>query len=177
MVNHHKTDKSPPWHGACGAGAEAPVTSPGRSAAGARGPRATRPRHRIPRSRAGSLNWSLRRYVLASSLRVWLRRRPGGEGRPDTPAGRGGRLGARARRPGTVGGTRSPLLRERGSGGSRASGSVLGYRASRNRQMEHLAQPAVSLRGGVRRGSAIAARESVDAGGLILTTLSSDSCV
>lgn len=46
-----------------------------------------------------------------------------------------------------------------------------GNRVNRNRQMEHMVQVAASLRGGVRRGSAIAPREQADGVSLVLTTL------
>jgi hypothetical protein len=72
-------------------------------------------------------------------------------------------------------GARSPMLCAGAHGVSRPTGSALQCRASRNRQMEHLVQVAVSVRGGVRRGSGITLRESTRAGGLILATLSSES--
>ena len=124
-----------------------------------------------------SLNWSLRRYVRAWSLRVWLRRQASQAAGASGPANRDGPLRAPGRRAGTAGEARSLASGERANGVSRTFRRALRYRIHRNRQMEHLTQVAVSLRGGVRRGLAITPRERTDGGDLLLTTLSNKACV
>jgi hypothetical protein len=123
------------------------------------------------------LNWTLRRYVRALSLRVWLRRQAPGTGGTPVPAGRDSLSRAVARRAGAAGEAGSPAPAERVSGVSLSLDHALRYRIHRNRQMEHLTQVAVSLRGGVRRGAAITARERAAVGDLVLTTLSSKTDV
>jgi hypothetical protein len=140
-------------------------------------PRKCRPRRRVLRAPRGALNWSLRRYVRASSLRVWLRRQAPEAGAASVSADRSGLLRTAGPRAGTVGEAGSPGPVNRAKIGSRQLGRALLYRSHRNRQMEHWTQAAASLRGGVRRGSAITPRECADAGGLVLTTLSSRVCV
>jgi hypothetical protein len=124
-----------------------------------------------------SLNWSLRRYVQASSLRVWLVRRmpgtgsePGSPAPPPSAAAVGGRLsGAAGWRPAADAGARQVASGGRGSG-RRRDGLALPYRRHRNGQMEHFTQVATGLQGDVRRGAALAARERGGAGDLVLTT-------
>jgi len=124
-----------------------------------------------------SLNWTLRRYVRALSLRVWLRRQAPGTGGTPVPAGRDSLSRAVARRAGAAGEAGSPAPVERVGGVSLSLDHALRYRIHRNRQMEHLTQVAVSLRGGVRRGAAITARERAVVWDLVLTTLSSKTSV
>ena len=123
------------------------------------------------------LNWTLRRYVLASSLRVWLRRQAPGTGGTPVPAGRESLLRAAARRSWRAGGNGSLAPVERVNGVSLSLDRALRYRIHRNRQMEHLTQVAASLRGGVRRGAAITPRERAVVLDLVLTTLSNKTCV
>jgi hypothetical protein len=124
-----------------------------------------------------SLNWTLRRYVRALSLRVWLRRQAPGTGGTPVPAGRDSLLRAAARRAGAAGesGSKAPVEGTRGVSLSLAHS--LRYRIHRNRQMEHLTQVAGSLRGGVRRGAAITPRERAAHWDLVLTTLSNKMTV
>jgi len=123
------------------------------------------------------LDWTLRRYVRALSLRVWLRRQAPGTGGTPVPAGRESLLRAAARQAGRAGeaGALAPV--ERANGVSLSLDRALRYRIHRNRQMEHLTQVAASLRGGVRRGAAITPRERAVALDLVLTTLSNRTCV
>jgi hypothetical protein len=123
-----------------------------------------------------SLNWSLRRYVQASSLRVWLMRRMPGTGSgpssADAPASAavGGRLsGAAGWRPAADAGARQVASAGRWSG-RRRDDLALPYRRHRNGQMEHFTQVATGLRGDIRRGAALAPRERAGAGDLVLTT-------
>lgn len=164
-------------------------------------PPRSRPGGRVPVPRPHCLNWTLRRYVRASSLRVWLRRQaPEAGGAPvsaggDGPRPAGGRLGAAA-----VAGpvvvdivvantvvatavadgtaqarTAAPGGRPRGV--SLSSEHALRYGVHRNRQMEHLTQVAEGLQGGIRRGAAITTRERDAAPDLGLATLSDMICV
>jgi hypothetical protein len=140
------------------------------------------PGKRPPLDRVGcrprrALNWSLRRYVLASSLSVWLRRQPLGAAGASGPANRGGPRCASGRRTGAALEAGPLASGERVNGVSRPAAHALRYRIHRNRQMEHLTQVAASLRGGVRRGSAITPREHAGARDLLSTTLSSKTCV
>ena len=176
-VKHHKAHRSPQWRGCRWAIADVPPPDPRHGAAAPEAPGARWPRRRFRLSPPGSLNWSLRRYVPASSLRVWLMRRATGTGRADGMTGRHGSPAPAGGEPGRAR-TRPPgSSSERADGGSRPPGSTRRYRPSENRQMAHLVQVAAGLRGGVRRGSAITAREGADRDDLILTTLSSSSCV
>jgi hypothetical protein len=183
-LNHHKAHKPLQWR----TGAWSPragATLPGfrhRPAAGGVGHGGDASAERRSRDRAfpprrESLNWTLRRYVRASSLRVWLRRQAPEAGGAPVPAGRGGLLRAVALRTGTAGKTGSPVPVERVNGGSLSMDHALRYRVHRNRQMEHLTQVAASLRGGVRRGAAITTRERSVAWDLVLTTLSNKTSV
>jgi hypothetical protein len=183
-VNHHKVHKplqcraSARWRWA-----GAPLPRPGR------GPAANSAGHgdawsgeRRSRGRAfpsmrESLNWTLRRYVRALSLRVWLRRQAPGTGGTPVPAGRDSLLRAAPRRAGTAAESGSPAPVERVNGVSLSLDHALRYRIHRNRQMEHLTQVAGSLRGGVRRGAAITPRERAAALDLVLTTLSNRTSV
>ena len=183
-VNHHKEHKPPEYRVGARpqrAGAPRPVLRHGRAADGAcRG--GCRCGERRPRSRAfpsmrESLNWTLRRYVRALSLRVWLRRQAPGTGGTPVRAGRDSLLRAAARRAGRAGEAGSPAPVERVNGVSLSLDRALRYRIHRNRQMEHMTQVAASLRGGVRRGAAITPRERAVALDLVLTTLSNRTCV
>ena len=175
-VNHRKAHKSPRWWLGDGwprAGILLPSFRRGRAGTlgpGGDAPAKCRPRGLVFPSLRESLNWSLRRYVLASSLRVWLRRQVPG-------AGGNGLLRVAGRGTGTAGGARSPGPTERANGVSLSGGRVLRYRKYRNRQMEHLTQLAASLRGGVRRGTAITPRERAGAQDLVSTTFGDRSCV
>ena len=183
-VNHHKTQKPPQWrtgvrpprvgvplpehrHGPAAGGGGRACAASGKS----------RPRCHVSLSRGKSLNWTLRRYVRSSSLRVWLRRQTPEAGGAPVPAGRGDplRVAGRADRDGQ--GNRSPAPAERPLGVSLSRDRLLRYGIHRNRQMEHLTQVAASLRGGVRRGAAITARERAAARDPALTTLSDKSRV
>jgi len=139
---------------------------------GGAGPGGRRSRCRVSLLWGKSLNWTLRRYVRASSLRVWLRRQAPGAGGAPVPAGRDGPLRTASRQAGTAREARCPALGERLHGVSLSRDHLLRYRIYRNRQMEHLTQAAASLRGGVRRGAAITPRERAAAQDLVLTTLS-----
>jgi hypothetical protein len=143
---------------------------------GGAGPGERRPRGRDSLFPGKSLNWTLRRYVPASSLRVWLRRQVPGAGGAPVPAGRGAPLRVASGQAGTASGGHSPAPGERLHGVSLSRDRVLRYRIHRNRQMEHLTQAAASLRGGVRRGAAITPRERAPAPDLVLTTISNKIC-
>jgi len=176
-VIHQKAHMPPQWHGAWRATVDVALPHPRHSGAvpeRSGGPRADRWR---PLSSEGVLNWTLRRYVPDSSLRVWLMRRVSGIGGATAPGGRGGPSRAPRWPAGAAGCIRPVLIRERPNGVSRTSGRAPGYRASKNRQMEHLVQAMVSLRGGVRRDSAITPRERADPEDLVLTTLSNKAYV
>jgi hypothetical protein len=178
-LNHHKAHKPLQWRtGAWSPRAGAPL--PGfrhRPAAGGAGHGGGTSAERRSQGRAfpprrESLNWTLRRYVRASSLRVWLRRQAPGAGGAPVPAGRDGPLRTASRRAGTAREARCPAPGERLYGVSLSRDRLLRYRIHRNRQMEHLTQVAASVRGGVRRGAAITPRECAAAQDLVLTTLS-----
>lgn len=108
-VNSHKAHMSP-WQPDVLRRTWAPVPGLQRRARTARRPglpATHRSRRWIPIAAPQSLNWSLRRYVRASSLRVWLMRRAAGAGWParavpHVPAG--GRPGRYARRRGFANG-------------------------------------------------------------------------
>jgi hypothetical protein len=192
VVNRHKTHKSPQsrdcdWppragvrppelrHGPTRGGAGGPVAAPT-----GRRPRCRpecRSRCRVSTVPRKSLNWTLRRYVRASSLRVWLRRHALEAGRGAVSAGWYGPLRDARRRAGTAAEVGLPATSGRPHGVSLCRDHGLRYRIDRNRQMEHLTQVAGSLRGGVRRGAAITARERSDAPDLVLTTLSNNASV
>ena len=183
-VNPHKAHKPPQsWAGARRRRAVAPLPgfrhgpAAGSACHAHGGPGGRRSRCRAFLPVRGSLNWTLRRYVRASSLRVWLRRQaPGTAGTP-VPAGRESLLRAAARQAGRAGEAGSLAPVERVNGVSLSSDRALRYRIHRNRQMEHLTQVAASLRGGVRRGAAITPRERAVALDLVLTTFSNKTCV
>jgi hypothetical protein len=179
-ANHHKTHKSPKWRTGgrrpC-AGVPLPEfrcraassgTGPGGGAAGK-----GRTRCRVPPARGKSLNWTLRRSVRASSPRVWLRRHAPETGGATVPADRNGALRVAGRRTAAAGDVRSSARGDPPHGVSLSWDHLLRYRIHRNRQMGHLTQVAESVRGGVRRGSAITPRECTDALDLVLTTLCS----
>jgi hypothetical protein len=182
-VNDHKAHKSPQWRTetrAPGLGyrpefcSGTPASDAG---AGPARPAGRRARWRVSLLRGKSLNWSLRRYVRASSLRVWLRRHAPEAGGAPVPAGGTGSFRVAGRPAETAREARSPA-----PGGRPWRAAVQGSRAAvpcphGNRQMEHLTQVAVSLRGGVRRGGVITPRERVPAQDLVLTTLSNWTCV
>jgi hypothetical protein len=174
---HQKTHMSPQWRGTWRAPACIPPPRLQRGGAGLEWAAGSRAARRLPLSPQGSLNRSLRRYVQASSLRVWLRRRARAIGDATAPGGSGGSFRALGWPAEAAGCIRPPLVRERADGVSRVGARALEYRASRNRQMEHLVKAAVSLRGGVRRGSAITPRECADAEDLVLATLGSKAGV
>jgi hypothetical protein len=178
-VNHHKTQKPPQWRTGARpphAGVPLPELRHGPAAGGGGGGGAasgkSRPRCHVSLSRGKSLNWTLRRYVRSSSLRVWLRRQTPEAGGAPVSAGRGDPLRGAGRRTRTARETHSPAHAERPLGVSLSRDRMLRYGIRRNRQMEHLTQVAASLRGGVRRGAAITARERAAARDLALTTLS-----
>ena len=169
---HQKAHMPPRWRGTWRATSGIPVLSlpcGGTVPERAGGLRAERWR---PRPRPGALNCSLRRHVPTSSLRVWLTRRGSGTSDAAAPGGRCRHSRPPGRPAGTAGRGRPPSFRKRPNGVSRPEWRALRYRASRNRQMEHLVQAAVSLRGGVRRDSAITSRESADLRDLPTTTFS-----
>ena len=187
VVNYDKAHKSPQWR----PGARAPRASvplPGfryqteschgsaASGAGGAGPGKRRPRGRHSLFPGKSLNWTLRRYVRASSLRVWLRRQVPEAGGAPAPAGRGDPLRVASGQAGTASGGRSPAPGERLHGVSLRRDRVLRYGIHRNRQMGHLIQAVARLRGGVRRGAAITPRERAAALDLLLTTSSNKIC-
>ena len=181
VVNYDKAHKSPQWLPSARA-PRAGVPLPGfryrpeschdsaASGAGGAGPGERRPRGRNSLFRGKSLNWTLRRYVRASSLRVWLRRQVPEAGGAPVPAGRRGPLRVASGQAGTASGGRSPAPGERLHGVSPGRDRVLRYGIHRNRQMEHLTQAVAGLRGGVRRGAAITPRERATAPDLLLTT-------
>jgi hypothetical protein len=173
-VIHQKAHMPPKWHGAWRA--TVGIALPHLRHGGALPERAGGPQtdRWLPLSSEGALNWTLRRYVPDSSLRVWLIRRVGGIGDATAPGGRGSPSRAPRWPAGAARYVRPLSFRERPNGVSRTSGRAPGYRASRNRQMEHLVQAVVSLRGGVRRDSAITPRERADREDLLLTTLSNN---
>src|ERR1700742_1753935 len=186
-VGNDKAHKSPQWR----TGARSPrpgvplpefrygpESGSGTAASGsAPGPGGDRSRRRVSLLRGKSLNWTLRRYVRASSLRVWLRRQAPGTGGATLPADRNGALRAAVRRTETARDVRSPAPGDPPHGVSLSRDHLLRYRIPRNRQMEHLTQVAESLRGGVRRGAAITPRECAAALDLGLATLSNRTCV
>ena len=183
-LNHHKVHM--PLQCRAGArsrqaGAPLPGSHHGPAAGGAGHgggrPGECRSRGRAFPSAREYLNWTLRRYVRASSLRVWLRRQAPGTGGTPVPAGRESLLRAAARRSWRAGGAGSLAPVERVSGVSLSLDRALRYRIHRNRQMEHLTQVAASLRGGVRRGAAITPRERAAALDLVSTTFSDKTCV
>ena len=106
--------------------------------------------------------------VEAAGARRGRRARPGGPGRFPPHRHPAGRRGARSPLPAPGG---------RPHGVSLSRDHPLRYRIHRNRQMEHLTQVAVGLRGGVRRGAAITARERAAARDLGLTTFSDKASV
>lgn len=113
--------------------------------------------------------------VNAAGNQGGLRERAGRRERPRArcrAAGREDSWNAFAAGAGGLSRTGSGALPHHGKG-NRAKGN----RANRNRQMEHMVQVAASLRGGVRRGSAITPREQADEVSLVLTTLSNQLCV
>lgn len=178
-ANHHKTHKSPKWR----TGDRLPrvgVPLPelccradlSGTGDGGAAPGKDRTRCRVPLARAKYLNWTLRRYVRASSLRVWLRRHASETGGATVPADRNGALRVAVRRTAAAGDVRSPARDDPPHGVSLSRDHLLRYRIHRNRQMGHLTQVAESVRGGVRRGSAITPRECTGAPDLLLTTLS-----
>jgi hypothetical protein len=183
-VNPHKAHKPPQsWAGARRRRPVAPLPgfrhgpAAGSACHAHGGPGGRRSRCRAFLPVRGSLNWTLRRYVRASSLRVWLRRQAPGTGGTPVPAGRDSLSRAAARRTAAAGEAGSSASAERASGVSLSFDRALRYRIHRNRQMEHLTQVAVSLRGGVRRDAAITARERAAVRDLVLTTLSSKTSV
>ena len=174
---HQKTHMPPQWRGTWWATSGIPLPGLPCGGAGLEWAAGSGADRRFTVSPQGSLNWSLRRYVRASSLRVWLRRRARAIGDATARGGRGGPFRALGWPAEAAGCSCPPLTRERADGVSRAGARVLGYRASRNRQMEHLVKAGVSLRGGVRRGSAITLRECAGAEDLVSATLSSKTGV
>jgi hypothetical protein len=177
-ANHHKTHKSPKWRTGDGLpGAGVPLPEFGcRAEAGRAGhdgvvPGKVRSRHRVPAGRGKSLNWTLRRYVRASSLRVWLRRRAPESGGAIAPADRNGALRVAVRRTATAGQVRCRHAAIRRAACRCPGMTGCGTVSLENRQMGHLAQVAESVRGGVRRGAAITPRECTGALDLVLTTL------
>jgi hypothetical protein len=178
-ANHHKRHKSPKWRtgdGLPGAGVQLPEfrCRAGSGGAGHGGvtPEKVRSRCRVPAMRSKSLNWTLRRYVRASSLRVWLRRHASESGGAAVPADRNGALRVAVRRTAAAGDVRPSARGAPPHGVSLPRDHLLRYRIHRNRQMGHLTQVAESVRGGVRRGAAITPRECTGAPDLVLTTLS-----
>jgi hypothetical protein len=125
-----------------------------------------------------SLNWSLRRYVRASSLRVWLVRHGRATGGAADRHGRlreaGGRPGGR---PGGAGASRPPAPRERAVSRPRPAGTAPRKPLYRNGQMEHYAQLVAGLRGGVRCAAGIAPRENANPRDQVLATLGSKTDV
>ena len=183
-ANHHKPHKSPKWRTSDGlpdAGVPLPESGclPRASGAGDGGaaPVTGRSRCRVLPARGKSLNWTLRRYVQASSLRVWLRRHAPETGGATVPADRNGALRVAVRRTATAGDVRPSARGDQPHGVSLSRDHLLRYRIHRNRQIGHLTQVAESVRGGVRRGAAITPRECTGALDLVLTTLSNKMCV
>jgi len=167
-INHHKAHKSEQWRRArCASAVLAPRPRRQHSAAAPLPPRV--PELVFAQVHPGFVATCM---VEATGSRVELRERVGPPARPGVrlrAAGQGGRIGTVAGAP--------PV----GNGASRRGeskwlspcGRRPGHRSRtrRNGHTAHLAQVAASLRGGVRRGSAITARERADASGPILTTL------
>jgi hypothetical protein len=183
-ANHHKPHKSPKWwagDGLSGAGVPLPESGclPCASGAddGGAAPGKGRSRCHVPPARAKSLNWTLRRSVRASSLRVWLRRHAPETGGATVPADRNGALRVAGRRTAAAGDVRSSARGDPPHGVSLSRDHLLRYRIHRIRQMGHLTQVAGSVRGGVRRGGAITTRECTGAPDLVLTTLSNETRV
>lgn len=174
-VNHHKAHKSLQRPGNWRSSAGVPVPGWRRGAAVAHRLGAPRVLRRLRLAPPGALNWSLRRYVRPSSLRVWLMRRAAGAGCANALAGESGPLcdvGRQAARPAR----RVRCCRAPAVGGSRPGSDALPGRVSRNRQTEHSVQVAASLRGGVRLGSAITLREHLGPGSSVSATISNRSC-
>jgi hypothetical protein len=170
-VNHGKAQTPRQWR----CWAPRPCTG-GRDRA-ARG--AHRPRGPVCRLAGRSLNWSLRRYVRASSLRVWLRRRqaetrcapcPAATRAPTARAGAVGRDGLRraGRHPGPAGQGRPGGPPD---GRTRPSGTRRRHPKYRNGQMEHFTQAAMVRRGRARPGPAGSSAEREGARDLGLATL------
>jgi hypothetical protein len=141
---------------------------------GRRGPAARCLHVTSPRGPGGYLNWSLRRYVRPSWLRVWLLRQMRETG---GAADRGGPLRAGGQRPRAVGASRLTAPSERAAGGSRPAVPAARKPLHRNGQMEHSTQVVAGLRGGVRWSGAIAPRESAHLRDQVLTTLGSKTNV
>jgi hypothetical protein len=143
-VNHHKEHKSPQWRSEARAPelryrAEFSSGTAARDAGpGSAKPAGRRPRRRVSLLRGKSLNWTLRRYVRASSLRVWLRRHAPEAGGAPVPAGGNGSFRVAGRPAETAREARTPALggRLRRVAVQAASAAVPGPRG--NRQMEHL---------------------------------------
>jgi hypothetical protein len=199
VLNRHKAHKSPQW--LVGALMSCALVQLRDSCHGP-GAGRHRSRCRVLAAPGKSLNWGLRRYVLPSSLRVWLMRQEAAAGGSSVPPGRPsvgqhgvghhsiGRHGVGqhgASRPSLN--RRSPSASSAGGPGRsarfvdryRASGAAArrdarirrcGYCTHRNRQMEHLTQVAAGFRGGFLRGAAITPREWIVGRDLVLTTLS-----
>jgi hypothetical protein len=184
-ANHHKSHKSPQWR-ADAWSPRARVPRPefrygaavSAAAVGSR-PGGHGPWCRVSALRREYLNWTLRRYVRALSLRVWLRRQAPEAGGAPVPAGGGGPLHVGRPPSGAASSaeTRSSAPGGRPRGVSLSRDHALRYRMHRNRQMEHFTQVAGSLRGGVRRGAAITMRERGAARDLVLATLSNRTTV
>ena len=151
-----------PWRRSGSAGCGAVALSPGQS-------------RRLPRLPVcGPLNWSLRGYVQASSLDVWLLRRvPVTSGAACRSAVRG----PGGPRPFAAADGHAAGARQRTGGGSRCLGHPPWQRVYRNGQMEHSAQVTVGLRGDVRGRAAIAGRERAHALDLGSATLGSKTCI
>jgi hypothetical protein len=178
-ANHHKRHKSPKWRtgdGLPGAGVQLPEfrCRAGSGGAGHGGvtPEKVRSRCRVPAMRSKSLNWTLRRYVRASSLRVWLRRHASESGGAAVPADRNGALRVAVQRTATAGDVRLSARGDRRTACRCPGITCCGTVSIENRQIGHLAQVAESVRGGVRRGAAITPRECTGVPDLVLTTLS-----
>jgi hypothetical protein len=183
-ANHHKAHKSPKWRtGDWLPGAGVPLPEfrcrPDAGGAGNAGaaPGEGPSRCRVPPVQGKSLNWTLRRYVRTSSLRVWLRRHAPETGGATVPADRNGALRAAVRRTETARDVCSSAPGDPPPGVSLSRDHLLRYRIPGNRQMELLTQVAESLRGGVRRGAAITPRECAGALDLGLATLGNRTCV
>jgi hypothetical protein len=178
-ANHHKTHKSPKWRtgdGLQGAGVSLPEfgcrADSGGAGHGGVAPGRVRSRRRVPAVRGKSLNWTLRRYVQSSSLRVWLRRHAPESGGATVPTDRNGALRVAVRRTATAGEARCRHAAIRRPACRCPGITCCGTVSKENRQMGHLTQVAISVRGGVRRGAAITPRECTGALDLVLTTLS-----
>jgi hypothetical protein len=177
-----------------GTAGSAAAGTAGSAAAGSAGPvaaclAAARLRRRPHGCACAALNWALRGYGRAQRPRVMLFGRvqeTGGTARAR------GLLQASSRRPSvaaaTVAGPGQACLCAPGTrpaarpaispgGGSPAAGRGPCHRLHRNGQMEHSAQVAAGLRGGVRRRAAIAVRENARHRDQVLTTFGSEMCV